>query len=224
MAILRDRLALASYPGGVEALKSELQFAREILEKNKAIASKDPYYFALLVMIMRNQRLSAEEVLQVAFEGADTYPDFFDTYFEATAAIGVLSKKPLADIEALANTAIEKSKSQIGDEAYARIYWNALQTIVDSSDWYRLNWNWQRMKSSMRTIATRYPVQWNIQNFARFSCIMQDVEETQLYVGKTSGPPLAEVWSQSEFFDACREFAQADVTATETETRKAKAP
>jgi hypothetical protein len=223
-AILRDRLARSTYPGGAEALNAELKKARDALLAAKDVASKDPYYYALMAIIMRNQRASADEVLQAALEGIERYPDYFDTYFEATVAIGNLSRRPLDDLEALANTALQRTQATLGDEIYARIYWNAIQTIVENGDLGRLKWNWTRMKASMQTVSERYPVQWNIQNFAMFACFMSDAEATRSFLTKAKGQPLATVWSQSEVFDACQQFAQAQAQPQQPETRKANAP
>lgn len=223
-AILRDRLARSTYEGGIPALQAQIKQAREDLQAVKDIASKDPYYYALMIMLMRNEGAGADEIMHVALESSDRYPDFFDAYFEATKAIGSLSRKPHDDVETLANTAFERTKATLGDEIYARIYWNATQTIFGLGELPGLKWNWQRMKSSMETVATRYPVQWNIQNFAMFSCVMRDISATRSFISRSRGIPLATVWSQSEFFDACREFAEAAAPPTQPETRKANAP
>lgn len=223
-AILRDRLARSTYEGGIPALKAQIRQARELLEAYKEIASRDPYYYALLIMLMRGDGASADEVLQIAYESSERYPDYFDAYFEATVAIGSLSRDPIADVEALANTALEKTKGALGDEVYARIYWNAAQTIFGLDELPNLKWNWTRMKSSMETVAARYPVQWNIQNFAKFSCVMGDTDATRSFIARSRGTPLTDVWSQFEFFDACRQFAEAKPASSIPETRKAKAP
>ncbi len=223
-AILRDRLARSTYPGGIDALKTKLAEVRTFLEKNKALAAQDPHYYALMIDILRDQRVSTDEMLQVALEGASRFPTYSEIYYHATRAFGVLSRKPYDDLEALANAAVEKTKPALGDEMYARIYWAATQSIVDINEIGTLKWNWERMKSSMNTITTRYPVQWNIQNFAMLSCLVNDSAATKKFMNMAKGIPLARVWSQREFFDACRTLAEAPVQTGHPETRKASAP
>ncbi len=219
---LNDRMARNTYPGGIPALKAKVKEARSLLESNKAVASADPQYYALLILIMRNSPESIEDILQVAVEGAERFPEYLDVYFEASNAIGQLSRKPFDDVEALANTAVEKTRSGLGDEVYARIYWNAIQTIFGMQSVPSLKWDWAKMKSSMDTVLSRYPVQWNIHNFAQFSCFAGDAEATRKYMDQVKGLPLAIVWSQAEFFDACRQFADATPeNPAERDTRKA---
>ena len=223
-AYLRDPLARTTYEGGIPALKADINKARENLEAHKDIASRDPHYYAMLIMLMRIEGANIDEIIQVAYESSERYPDYFDAYFKVTEAIGSLSRDPTSDIEALANTALEKTKAQLGDEIYARIYWNAIQTVFGLENVGRLKWNWPRMKDSMKTVATRYPVQWNIQNFAQFACVMGDAESTQRFIAQTRGLPMANVWSQVEFYEACKQFAEAKLNPAVPETRKAKAP
>ncbi len=121
----------------------------------------------------------------------------------------MLSRKPLKDMEALANTAVEKSAHVIGDELYARVYWVALVEVFPSDVAQRIEWNWPKMVASMRTIAERYGAQWNVQQFALFGCMMQDRETTREMLKKSRGNPIPEVWGHSEFFDTCDTWASA---------------
>lgn len=208
-AILHDRLARNTYPGGTTALRQKIIDARTALEAHKDIASQDPHYYKLMVEMLRAEGAAMDDILQVTFESGDRFPDYYDTYFETAGAIRNLSRKPGDDWEALANTAVAKSRSVIGDEMYARIYWIILLGASNELDWQRLKWDWSKMKASMRTIAKRYPSQWNIQHFAQFSCFMHDAETTREMLDAVKGLPLSEVWSQTEVFDVCRQFADA---------------
>lgn len=221
-AILNDRLARSTYPGGDAALRAKLAEAKANLETNKEIASKDPHYYALLIRIMRNQGAELSMILDVAMEGADRHPEYYSIYFEAVLAIAHGSKRPFEDIEALANTAVEKTRATLGEEVYVRIYWYALQMVVGIDGAQNLKWNWEKIKNSMETVLSRYPAQWNIQNFAMYSCFFGDAPQTRTMMEKVKGVPLPEVWSQTELHDMCRDFASSeDAPGGGKETRKA---
>ena len=208
-AMLNDALARKTYAGGAAALLREMTEARLELEANKAVASADPFYYKLIVNSMRMEGRPLDDILSVAMEGIERHPEYCDTYFEAVHTIGQLSKRPFDDLAALANTAVAKSPPTLGDEMYARIYWVALTSIVEPSQWNSIKLDWPKMAKSMETVLSRYPDQWNIQNFAVFSCVMQDHKLTQSLLDRVRGVPLAAVWGQGEFFEGCRQFADA---------------
>ena len=158
-AVLNDKLARSTFPGGVDALKAKLEEARTYLAANQAIASKDPQWYVLMIRIMRYQGKPIGDILPIALEGAQRFPDFYEIYFEAARAIGQLSNSPQDDIETLANTAAKISEASLQNEIYARIYWVALQEVLNAKQLQDIKWDWNRMKASMNTVLARYPVQ-----------------------------------------------------------------
>lgn len=219
---LRDPMTVASFPGGADGLRAKIEEGRQYLVANKEIASVDPHYYVLMIQIMRAQRAPFDTILEVMAEGAEKEPAYSNLYFEVARAAGRLSRQPFRDIETLANTAVEKSRGTIGDELYARIYWVTLNEVVGLDRIDRLQWDWGKMRGSMETVLKRYPDQWNVQNFALFSCMAQDKETTKSLVARVEGAPMLMVWGQNEIFDACREWATAALEpAGGSDSRKA---
>lgn len=220
---LNDTMTRSGYPGGVAAIKKSLAETRQYLLDNKAIAAKDPYWYTLMLTLMRAEGQPVDAIIEVLLEGAERTPDYADPYFEVAYAIGQQSRQPFKDIEALAQTAVARSKDTLGDELYARIYWVALREIFDFDALRGVQWDWRKMTASMDTIAARYPDQWNIQTFALFSCMMQDQTAARAFMDKTRGRSNADVWGQFEVYEACRSWATADAgpLASETPSRKA---
>lgn len=224
IAALNDPVARSGYPGGVEAIKARLDDARRYLLDNKAVASKDPFWYALMLNIMRTQAQPMDALLEVLLEGAERAPDYADSYFEVAYAIGTLSREPFKDIETLAQTAVAKSRGTLGDELYSRIYWVAVREIFDFDALRGIQWDWSRMTASMRTVAARYPNQWNIQTFALISCMMQDQPVTAQFMGQARGRPVPQIWGQFEIYEACRSWATAEASpAGEADGGKRKA-
>jgi hypothetical protein len=223
LALLRDRLAREAIPGGVEALNAKLEDAKLYLEKNRSIASNDPHWFALMIRILRAQGKPIDDIVSVALEGAEKFPTYQDIYFEAVRSIGRLSRHPLDDIEALANTATKLTQGEQGDELYARVYWVALREALNNDQITQLRWDWKKMIGSMNTVLSRYPNQWNIQNFAQFACMMQDQEVTHDYIERVKGRPDMQVWGQIEYFEACRSWsvAKGESETGDKDSRKA---
>lgn len=57
---------------------------------------------------------------------------------------------------------------------YTRIYWSASQQEFGDAVFAASSANWQNVKRGINDILTRYDEPWNLNNFARFSCLAGD--------------------------------------------------
>lgn len=222
MAIMRDPLALSAHSGGVDRLRRQLDEALQYLRTHKQIAADDPHWYALMIIIMRAQGAAIDAIIEVMFEGADRHPDYLPIYFETTRAIGLLSRKPLDDMEALANTAVEKSAHLLGDELYSRVYRLALVEVFPAGIARHLKWNWPKMVASMNTTAERYKAQYNVQMFALFACMMRDRDMTTVMLKETRGNPIPEIWGDAESYGACEAWAGNEAPPKGPKTYRAR--
>jgi hypothetical protein len=210
LAALRDKFGRSNSADNADGARKRLEEARQYLLDHRDIASRDPHWYALMIRIMRVEAAPIDAILEVMLEGADRYPAYHSIYFETARAMGRRSRKPLDDIEALAVTAVEKSRNVIGDEMYARIYWVAIIEVVGINELPNLKWDWNKMKSSMQTVLGRYDNQWNVQTFALFSCVNEDREQTRSLMARVRGLPNLDLWGQREVYEACSRWTEAD--------------
>ncbi len=62
------------------------------------------------------------------------------------------------------------------------------------------------MKLGIDDVISVYPDQWNINNFALFSCLAKDKEMTGKLINMIQGEPIIKVWRDPKFFDYCKSF------------------
>ena len=115
-----------------------------------------------------------------------------------------------ADIERFARWAVQRTRSTEGWGMYARIYWFAAQSqfgdrlFIDS--WIE----WPDMKKGIDDILSRYADDWNLANFAKFSCLAGDVEKTKELLGQMDEAASWLVWNDHRDYQRCKETGRAN--------------
>lgn len=177
--------------------------ARNYLEAHKQVASKDPRWYELMIIISMAQGWDLRDFNTLTEEATARYPYFYQIYF---AAIDYLTPKwhgSKEEIELFARTAVALTRKEEGDSMYSRIYWYASQTNYGNSLFTDSIVVWSMMSKSIDDVLRRYPDQWNINNFAHFACLSGDAEKTRQLIAKIDGKPIIEVWGSMRFFNAC---------------------
>jgi hypothetical protein len=111
------------------------------------------------------------------------------------------------EIEQAARYAVERTHNEDGLGAYARYYWNA--TGEGCQCWQHAI-DWPTMKQAMKDVAKRNPEPWNLANFAKIACEMNDsvvAKEYFVALGKNNG---SEAWPSDKIaWQRCRDFAES---------------
>ena len=181
--------------------------ARIYLEKYKAVCSKDPYWYELMAIIAYRQDWSQNEFSKLIKEGIENHPSYYQIYF---AAIDYYSPKWGGDaslIEAFATDSLKKTQSSEGFEMYARIYWYASQTQYGTRLFTDSLVDWPKMKRGIDDTLSKYPDNWNINNFAKFSCMSGDKVKTAELIKRLDTPPIQYVWGSMNYFLSCKTWA-----------------
>ena len=187
-----------------------VQQARVYLEKNKDIASSDPYWYELMAIIAYAQGWPDSEFSKLVSEGLQREPAFYQTYF---AAIDYYAPKwggSILAIEQFAREGLERTRSTEGFAMYARIYWYASQTEFGDRLFSESLVDWTAMKKGIDDVLTRYPDGWNINNFAKFACLSKDKAKTAELIGRINDAPLTAVWGDPLFFQQCKVWASSN--------------
>jgi hypothetical protein len=112
------------------------------------------------------------------------------------------------EIEAFARNAVERTKEKEGAGMYARIYWAASQSLFQGRLFENSNVRWEIMRKGIDDVLQKYPDQWNINNFALFSCLAKDKEMTQKLISMIKGSPIKSGWlGNTKYYDYCNSWS-----------------
>lgn len=183
-----------------EPFHENLIKAKEFLEKNKKIASKDPHWYEVMAAIAIPLNTERSEFQKIIDEGLKKEPLYYQLYFAAVDYYAPKWHGNEEEIEALANWAVELTKKQEGLGMYARIYWCASQTQYGKHLFMDSNVVWKKMKQGIDDVLKRYPDQWNINNFALFACLANDKAKARELFTRITNPMYRVVWdSESDY-------------------------
>jgi hypothetical protein len=227
---MHARMAMMQPPGSPAAAgpvvhQQRLAMLRDWLESRKAVGSKDPYWYALMLEVYRDQRASPENTIALLQEAAQREPAYYLNY--ATALDALLAHSPYTfsgkDLDAIAATAVRLAGDAEGDMAYARMYLYGYRNRFGAHAIANPDLDWPRMVRSMNAILSRYPDDWNRQYFALFSCIAGDQAAAREYFEAMTERPIRQIWQEWETFQHCRDWADVrPVTNKQTGVKKAK--
>lgn len=181
--------------------------ARKYLEAHKKIASQDPHWYELMIRVSNAEGWRLNDFNALVDEATSRYPYFYQIYF---AAIDYLTPKwhgSKEKIEAFAQKSVKITRGKEADAMYSRIYWYASQTNYGDSLFTDSKVVWSKMSKSIDDVIARYPDQWNINNFAHFSCLAGDAQKANLLIGKVTGKPIIEAWGSMSSFDQCKAWS-----------------
>jgi len=190
--------------------EDNLLVAHAYMLKSKDIASKDPHWYVTTAHIKNGLNVDNEIFMQFIEEGLDKHPNYYQLYF---SAVNYLAPKWHGDkekIESFANQAVTRTMSNQGFGMYARIYWYASQTQYDDRLFSESNIVWPKMKKGIYDVIKKYPDQWNIQNFAFFACIANDMETTRSLFDQMHSLMIIRAWKRQDYYDYCKSFAYTE--------------
>jgi len=191
--------------GNVEKFSELMEQNRLFLLENKEIASQDPHWYVNMIRVATAQKWDDTRYMQLVDEGVQRYPMYFQIYF---AGVDFYSPKFGGNIklmEKFARYAVEKTRDKIGMAIYARIYWAAIQSWFRKEVWAVIHWD--DFKRGIDDVLSRYPDEWNLNNFALFACLAGDGEKASELISKLRSEPLIQVWRSPENFSQCKSAA-----------------
>jgi hypothetical protein len=94
-----------------------------------------------------------------------------------------------------------------GQMLYARIYWYASQSQFKNAIFLVSVARWNDMREGFKWIIADYPDQWNINNYAKFACLVGDEGTTREVFGLMKGDPIESAWSSTDQYRSCEKLA-----------------
>ncbi len=193
------------------------------LTQNWNLVRIDPYAHGMKMRLIGNGAVS-KETWEEAFEQARReHPGRFVIYFEAANSAPKANDSLLdaaASSERIAGMLAE-AMGEDGDIGYARTWWAASGRYYGKLLFERRMVNWARIRNGFHGIIETYPEPWNVNNFARFSCMVGDAPKLRYLAPAVRQYPDDTVWSH-EIREYCLLSADAQIEEIPTEPQSAE--
>lgn len=186
---------------------SHISKAKMFLNKNKVVSSRDPRWYVLMIIIAKAENWNMNKFNKLVGEATSRDPYFYQIYF---AAIDYLTPKwhgSKIEIEEFANKAVNITHPLEKNAMYARIYWHVSLSNYGVNLFKKSSVVWKKMSDSIDDVLENYPDQWNINNFAFFSCLAGDPRKTNILIRKIKGKPIHIVWKKMSYFNNCKKWS-----------------
>ncbi|GBF58940.1 hypothetical protein PbB2_02631 [Candidatus Phycosocius bacilliformis] len=154
--------------------------ASTLLERHKAMASRDPEYYAVAASIYRGLGVTGEAYQAFLDEATEREPAYLRTYSSAFWSFMPQWGGSAEEMESFARYAMDKARATEGTGMYVRLLWQ-----MDSCDCQLIQQvsRWSVLRQSMLDVYSRFPVERNRRFFERASCQKRQLEEARHYVG-----------------------------------------
>lgn len=200
---LRDQPASSVSSEDWEPFRKHIAIAREYLDEHKPVAAVDPQWYEVMVSVARDEGWDYFEFSELIDEAFEREPMFYETYFRAMEYLLPKLYGSSRDIEALARTAAHRTSAAEGDGLYARIYWYASQAEYGDDLFSNTLVDWPLMRDGFEDVIARYPDAWNLNNFARFSCLAHDKDTTRILFNQIKDDFVPEAWRPPSLHTQC---------------------
>lgn len=191
-------------PGQWKAFFSLTKLAHQELDENKTTASIDPEWYVSMVKVARAEQWPQKEAaaLFTAATRKDRY--YYPIYSQILESLLPQWGGSWLAIDNFANFAADNTKDREGEELYTRLYWNLEECGCESNN--KLAGDWTKMKVGFRDILSRYPTDWNRNNFAYIACRENDKATLRLLLPQMPKPILA-AWRGEANYGECKSWA-----------------
>ena len=153
-----------------------LEAARSYLMERKAMLAGDPRWYSEMLRLSTDQGWPMKSFYGLLEEATKRHPYYYGSYYEAIRYLSPKWNGNAALLDKMARFAVSMTRNDEGAALYARIYWSA----SDVQFGHRLVSGqpkvWATMRRGFRDMLREFPDQWNLINFARFSCVTGDKE------------------------------------------------
>ena len=181
----------------------------QVLTASKKISSNDPHWYVVMADIAKIQKWEQAKFQSLEEEALDKYQSYFQIYFSMMDYYTPKWHGDAEKIEEFAVKATERTQAKEGAGMYVRIYWAAFQSQFRGNLFSRSKVRWDFMSKGIDDVLERYPDQWNINNFALFSCLARDKSKTRKLIAMIQEPPIPAGWlGNVKSYHACKEWAE----------------
>ncbi len=191
-----------------DAFHQQIEEAKKYDEATRDIAAIDPNWYLRYLATLRLQKGGKEEEFERTFEEATkAFPDYYPNYFEAVTYYLPKWHGDAYEVERFARRVMKSRDKRTGQMLYARIYWYASQSQFKNAIFLASVARWNDMRDGFKAIVADYPDQWNINNYAKFACLVGDERTTREAFGLMKGDPIESAWPSTAQYRSCEQLA-----------------
>lgn len=184
-----------------------LNQASNHLDNFKDRSSKDPNWYEAKLEVAKGLGVDDDIYNNILDEALDLHPYYYPIYFSAINRFAPRWHGSLEMMESFAARSVELTRETEGVGMYARVYWYVSQSLYGDQLFTKSLISWDKMSQGIDDVLAKYPDQWNINNFAKFSCLARDKNKTRSLIMKISGEPLRNVWGDRDMFNFCKNWS-----------------
>ncbi|MDB5803614.1 MAG: cytoplasmic protein [Betaproteobacteria bacterium] len=172
----------------------EISTAYAQLQRASKAARGDPQWYYAMLEIGLAQHWQADRFDAVFKEAVRKYPGYTPLYFAAASYHSKYWYGSDKEWREFLDQAVEISRALLGYSIYARLAWS-----MDMNERALLDENgptpiWKKMKAGFERLTTDFPDDWNLNNYAKFSCRAHDAEAIFSLAARIGDHILPEVW------------------------------
>lgn len=177
-----------------EGLHKYTEMLRNHLLANRAIASRDPEWYTLMLAATKTLSLPESEYGALLNEGLTKFPNYYRLYFNASVVRLPKWGGSMTELEALLNKAAARFDVDKGDQIYALTYIRLLEEQLNSS-YEPTRMNCDRVIRGSEKFSARFPTPYNYGNTVYIATICGKKDIAKKYFTKVGDIPAnAKLW------------------------------
>lgn len=173
-----------------EQFKTNIELGRRELEGIKSLPNVDAEWYFGMLQVAISQGWKMEQFDELYIEAVEKYKYYLPIYFVKSAYMASRWHGSTLSLSEYIEGVVTDTSSDIGDEMYVRLNWSSW-----SNDMF-LNGqaDWERMNKAFKLLYSKYPDPWNLNNYAKFSCLAKDFKTFRELDSKINNMPIESAW------------------------------
>lgn len=187
-------------PQGWKLFGERIEEGRKSLEALDPKAKDDAGWYEYMLEVALSQGWPPDKFDALFLKAVERHPYYLPFYFTRMSFYSPRWYGSDKEAKRVVEDAVSRTKSRMGETLYARLYWS----MQDPEMFKTGRVDWSRMKSGFEHMVKDYPDRWNINNFAKFSCMAAD-HSTFISLLPKIGGLIAQAWDDDlSSFARCR--------------------
>jgi hypothetical protein len=190
-----------------QGFAAKLKETHDLLDTTKPVAAACPGWWDAMLTLSRAESWKADRATDLFHQAVAKEPLYQAFYFNRIQSLQPRWGGSLAQIVALADEAVELTKSVEGRTMHARVLWAACQyegtkPLEDGT------FDWKKMKGGFEDLMARYPESdRNLHAFARWSWAAGDKATAASIFRKLGDDWYSDIWGNRDRYDFARKWA-----------------
>jgi hypothetical protein len=194
-------------PAAWEPYHTQMQWARELLEADREIASVDPQWYRLMALVALHQGWPDAERDALETGILALAPTYYEAVFAAATRYEPKWGGSDAALDAFARRAVAATRATEGEGLYPRIYWSVHGSV--DVGWMQddSRAEWAMLRRGMDDVLAKYPDEWNRQHFAAMACNSGHEADLRELMKDGFHGYVLNAWGEPRSYDFCSHVA-----------------